>query len=194
MRQLIYSLPIFAFLTSTAAAEEAVAIKIAYPKEGQRAKVTVEDKTTTKSAFTIKGNLQSKEDVKTKSLVYIDVVIENAKNAKRTTKLKRTYEKAVIGTDGKLKSIPIEGKTVLIEKKGDKYSFTVDGKAVEGDALKLLEDEFNKPDQDVRDAMLPKKPIKPGETWKIDPEELVRALGKEGATFAKDKVVPAGRW
>jgi hypothetical protein len=98
----------------------------------------------------------------------------------------------VIGADGNTKKLPIEGKTVLIEKKGDKYSFTVDGKAVEGDSLKLLDEEFNKPDQDVRDAMLPKKPIKPGETWKIDPEELIRALGKDGATFAKDKVSAGG--
>src|SRR5262245_2677591 len=126
---------------------DAVDIKIAYPKTGQRVKVTVEEKAATKTSFTIGGNTQSKDEVKTKSLVYIDDVIENPKNEKRPGKLKRTYEKAVVGVDGKSNSLPVEGKTVVIEKSGDKYSFTVDGQGVAGEALKLLEDEFNKSDQ-----------------------------------------------
>jgi hypothetical protein len=163
-------------LVATAAGQEAVEIKIAYPKAGERVKVTAEEKNETKTVATIKGTEQAKTEVKTKSLVYVDEVIETA-GAKRPTKLKRTYEKAVVGSDGKNATLPVEGKTVLIEKTGDKYGFTADGKAVEGDALRILEAEFNKPGtkEDPRDLMLPKGAVKPGEGWKIDTD----ALGKE---------------
>ncbi len=155
--------------------------------------MTIEDKTTTKTTFTVGGNEQSKDEVKTKSLVYIDEIIENPKNEKKATKLKRTYEKAVLGKGGNTTKLPVEGKTVSIEKKDGKYSFAVDGQALTGDALKLLEDEFNKPDQkDTREVMFPKMPVKPGDTWKIDSAEIVKAIGSSGPVFEKEKVAASG--
>jgi hypothetical protein len=195
MRRFGFGFALAAVFAVSAAAQDkdAVTIKIAYPQAGQRAKVTVEEKTTTKTVINIQGMLQTQEEVKSKSLVYTDDVIDNPKNEKRAAKLKRTYEKAVIGTGKDTKKLPIEGKTVLIEKKGDKYSFTIDGKAVEGDSLKLLEEEFNRPKKgDVRDVMFPKTPVKPGDTWKIPPDELVKELGEEGLVLDKNKVTAGG--
>ena len=195
MRRFGFGLALVGLFAVAAAAQDkdAVTIKVSYPQAGQRAKVTVEDKTTTKTTFTVGGNAQAKDDVKTKSLVYVDEIIENPKNEKKATKLKRTYEKAVLGKDGKDTQLPIEGKTVAIEKKDGKYSFTVDGAAVTGESLKLLEDEFNKPDQkDTREVMFPKAPVKPGDTWKIEPAELIKAIGSGGPTFDKDKVTASG--
>lgn len=194
MRRLAFCFPLSALLAFSAAAQDAVTIKLAFPKEGQRAKISVEEKSTTKSVFTVGGMPMSKEEVKTKSLKYIDEIIENPKNSRRATKLKRTYEKAVVGIDGESKTLPIEGKTVLIEKTGGKYAFTIDGAAVAGDSLKLLQDEFNKPDDnDVRDVMFPKTPIKPGETWKIEPAVIIKAIGQDGPAFDKDKISAGGK-
>jgi hypothetical protein len=185
---------LLALLTLTAGAQEAITIKIAAPKPGDRSKVTIEDKTVTRTAFKVGEKVETKDEVKTKSLVYIDDIIENPMSAKRATKLKRTFEKAVVAKDGKKLNLPVEAKTVLIEKKGDKYFFSIDGKAVTGDALRILEDEFNRAGTgEVRDIMFPKKPVQPGEPWKVDAKELVKALGEQGPTFAEGGISADGR-
>lgn len=177
----------------SAVAQEAVPIKIAHPRAGERARVTIDEKMTTKSVYTIQGMAQNKDEVTTKSFIYTDEVIENTKNTKRATKLKRTYEKAVLGKDDSTKPLSVEGKTVLIEKKGNKYSFTVDGQAIDADAIKLLQDEFDKPDgKDVRDIMFPMKSVKPGESWKIDAADMIKAIGETGPIFDKDKLTATG--
>ena len=149
---------------------------------------------TTKTTYTIKGVSQNKDDVTTKSLIYTDEVIENPKNARRASKLKRTYEKAMLGKNGKTSPLSVEGKTVLIEKMGEKYSFTVDGQAVEADTLKLLQDEFDRPaGRDVRDAMFPTKAVKPGESWKIAAADMVKAFGDSGPILDQDRLAASGK-
>src|SRR3954469_15538992 len=88
-------------LVASAAGQEAVEIKVAYPKAGERVKVTAEEKNETKTVARVNGMEKAKTEVKTKSQVYTDEVIEVAAGAKKPTKLKRTYEKAVVGSDGK---------------------------------------------------------------------------------------------
>ena len=128
-----------------------------------------------------------------KSLVYIDEIIENPKNAKRATKLNRTYEKAVQTIDGNGKKLSVEGKTVLIEKKGEKYTFTIGGKPVAEDVRRMLSDEFDRTEgKDVRDVMFPRMAVKPGESWKIDGDEMAKAIGDKGPIFARDKVTATG--
>jgi len=189
-----FSITLAGLISLTSPAQDAVSIKIASPRAGERARITVEEKTTTKSVFTIQGRPMGKEEVKTKSLVYVDEILENTKNAKRATKLTRTYEKAELGTDGNSRKLPVEGKTVRIEKRGEKYTFIVEGQPVEGDILRLLQEEFDKEEgKDVRDVMFPKKPVKPGETWKIDGGEIIKAIGEKGPTFAEDKVIASGK-
>ena len=193
MPRFTLAFPLLALLSLTAGAQEAITIKIAAPRPGDRSKVTLEDKTVTKTVFTVGGNEQSKDEVKTRSLVYVDEIIENPMNTKRPTKLKRTFEKAVIAKDGQKLNLPVEGKSVLIDKKGEKYSFTVDGKGVTGDTLRILEDEFNRSGRgEVRDIMFPKKPVKPGESWQVDGKELAKTMGEQGPTFAEGAIRAQG--
>lgn len=195
MLRLGFSFLVFTLFFASALAQDkdAVTIKIASPQAGQRVKVTIDEKTNTKTVFTVAGKEQAKDEVKTKSLIYIDDVIENPKNERKANKLKRTFEKALLSKDGTEKTLPVEGKTVLIEKNDGKYSFKLDGPELDGESLKLLEDEFNKPDQkDSRDVMFPKKAVKPGETWKIDSDEILKAIGTGGPTFDKNKVAASG--
>ncbi len=195
MRQFGFVVMLVGSLTASVAAQEAVTIKVARPKAGDRIKVAAEEKTVTKSAIVIMGMEQSKDVQTTKSFAYTDDVIEIPADARRPTKLKRTYEKAQIGTDGNSKTLSIEGKTVLIEKTDGKYSFTVDGEAVTGEAAKLLDDEFSKTRKSDPDAvMLPTKPVKPGDTWKIDPTTLADSLAEgNGPRIDPAKVTATGK-
>ena len=171
---------VVAAVALSAAGQDAVEIKIAYPKTGERVKVTVEEKATTKMVATAMGLEQKKDETKTKSFVYTDEVLDNPGAAKRPAKVKRTYEKAVTGSDGKTATLPLEGKTVLIEKKGDKYTFTADDKAVEGESLKVLDAEFNKSEKESdREVMFPASPVKPGDSWKIDSTKMAKELSKD---------------
>jgi hypothetical protein len=194
MRRSVLALFLFTLLAHAGAAQEAVEIKFARPVAGSRTKVTVEEKTVTKSVYTVNGMTQGKDEVKSKLFVYVDDIIETSKDFRRPTKSKRTYEKAVIGGDGKDKKLGIEGKTVLIEQMGEKYSFTVDGKPVDDDSLKILSEEFDRPEgHEVRNHMLPKQAIKVGEAWTVDSAELAKSIGERGLVFAKDKLSAGGK-
>jgi hypothetical protein len=188
MTRTFIGLLMLGLLALSASAEDAITFKTAIPKKGDKVKTTIEEKTNSTTSFTVMGTEQKKDEIKTKSLIYIEEVLENTGNSKTANKLKRTYEKAVLGKDGKPTTLSVEGKTVLIEKKGDKYIFTQDGEAVQGEALKLLEDQFNKKDR-IDDAafIFPKKPVKPGESWDVDSSDLVKALGETGMVMDKEK-------
>lgn len=195
MRLFAMAAAVASLVGASAAGQDAVEIKVVYPKAGERVKVTVEEKAVTKIVASAMGQEQTQNQVKTKSLVYTDEVIENPGDSKRPTKLKRSYEKAVVSADEKKKAaaLPIEGKTVLIEKTGAKYGFSVDGKALEGESLALLDSEFNKPESGSRELMFPGKPVKPGETWKIDPDKLAKDLRDKDFDLDAAKMVATGK-
>jgi hypothetical protein len=181
------------FLGVTALAQDAVEIKIAKPKAGERVKQTREETSDSKFTITVGGNEMAKNEKKSKSLVYVEEVEAVEAGGDRATKLKRTYEKAQLTSDGNTDKLDIEGKTVLIEKKGDKFQFTIDGKDVDADSRKLLDAEFNKEDKsDPRDVMFPKKAVKPGDSWKIDGGSLAKSLAKD-LVLDKDKLEATGK-
>ena len=65
---------------------------------------------------------------------------------------------------------------------------------VEGDAGKLLDGEFNKSEKESpRELLLPNKPVKPGDTWKIDAEKLVKSMGDQDYKIDKSKVEATGK-
>src|SRR5262245_24757014 len=166
----------------------------AYAQPGQRVKVTLDEKGNQKTVFAIAGAGKGMDEARGKALVYVDETLETPKNEARPTRLKRTYEKAQLTTAGKTNTLDVEGKTVLIEKAGDKYTFTVGGKPVSAEAEKLLGDEFNRVDmKDPVEAMSPKTPVKPGDTWKIDVTDLRKMMGSAAPEFDKDKVTATGK-
>src|SRR5262245_45733450 len=71
MRRFGFGFALVGLFAVAAAAQDkdAIEIKIASPKAGQKARVTVEEKTVTKTTFTVGGKTESKDEVKTKSLV-----------------------------------------------------------------------------------------------------------------------------
>jgi hypothetical protein len=174
-----------------AADDEAIELKNYLPKVGDRTRVTDEERTTTRSIFTVGEKREDKVERHTKLVVYVSEVLAVKKGEKKGTKIKRVYEKAEDVKDTATK-LPLHGKTVVIEKKGDKYTFAYDdGKAVDGEAREQLDKEFNKKDEATLDDLIPKRPLKPGETWKMDTDKLIKAFAKEDA-FAVDKKGASG--
>jgi hypothetical protein len=175
------------------AADEAIELKHYPPKVGDRTRVTDEERTTTRSIITVGEKREDKVERHTKQVVYVSEVLAVKKGEKKGTKIKRVYEKAEDVKDDTATKLPLHGKTVVIEKKGDKYTFTFDdGKAVDGEPREELDKEFNKKDEDAIDDFIPKRPLKPGETWKMDADKLVKALTKEKDAFTVDKKGASG--
>src|SRR5262249_33209296 len=104
-------------------------------------------------------------------------------------KLTRKYTKAQALEEGKVVKLPYEGKTVVIEKMGDKFRFTIDGgEELTGKDAERLDKEFNAKDKsglgkkgkDFEKMLLPKGKVAVGESWKIDAAPLLDEIKKSG--------------
>jgi len=175
------------------AADDAITIKIKKSGPGDVSDTTKVEKLTNKITITVGGSDEVKEESVSSTLVYRDEVIERPADAKRATKLKRTYKTAEVVKDNKPVDLGLEGKTVLIEKKGDKYEFTVDGNEVSAAAAELLTKEFAKEKHLTDDVLFPKGPVKVGETWKIDATKVAKELGEGGMVIDADKSSATGK-
>jgi hypothetical protein len=180
--------------------DKAYTIKIKRSAQGSTARVQDDEQTTQTVKVTDLNNNLLKEQVekKAKDYVYVETTLER-QGKQKATKLKRKYEKAVVTRDGKTTTLPYQGKTVLIEKKGGKYEFRVEGdEELTGAAAEELNKEFNKKgklnDEMLEKLLLPGKAVKVGETWKVDAGQIEKALG-EGAEmeFTPGKTKATGK-
>jgi len=185
MRQFLALLAAGLFAAGGAfAADDAITIKVKQPGPGDVVKETKTDKAFNKATATVMGTDQTQEETVSTKFVYIDEVLERPAGAKQPTKLKRTYETATLTKDGKEQDVGLAGKTVLIEKKGDKYSMTIDGKEVSGPAAEILGKEFGKEKGFSEEDLIPKDPVKVGGTWKVDVAKVGKELAASGELTA----------
>jgi hypothetical protein len=187
-------LAVVTLATISSVAEEAVTIKDFIPKPGQRVKTTVDEKAIHKQTATLKEFPPNiKEEVKTKSLVFIDEVLENSGDRNKPSKLRRTFEKAVQGKDGKDTKMAVDGKTIVIEKKDDKYVFAENGKELTGEARTLLEREFNKKALISKEGLQITYPAKVGDSTKIEKMAEVFKDFDDGGIWIHDKTKSTGK-
>jgi hypothetical protein len=183
--------------------DDAFTIKI--KKSGKGAVTQQKKEETEDSHVKVEGPdgraLSDEKKSKTTIEEYKETILEKEKG-KRASKIRREYIKATVKIDGKEKPLPYDGKTLLIEKKDGKYHFTIEGgKELEGKDVESLDRSFNKPGGDsegdeLEKALLPKKPVAVNETWKIDSEELLKALAKDSQhplPVDKSKVAGQGK-
>ncbi len=104
--------------------------------------------------------------------VYTETVLEKGK--KKATKLKRVYTKMT--KSGKPASY--QGQTILFELKGSKYEASVegDGEVPQKDLKELVKSMNLDLDFDMNKAMVPKKPVKVGESWNPDKAVVLKGL------------------
>jgi hypothetical protein len=124
-------------------------------------------------------------------LVYQETVLERAEG-RLPTRLRRTYQQGQLVIADKKETLPFEGKPVLIDKKDGKYIIQIEGGAVlTGKDAQFLDSEFNSNKLDylqMRRILLPTKPVQVNETWRIDPDPLIKDLTEgDGSTLIVDR-------
>jgi hypothetical protein len=172
----LWAVAVLAAVGGGVPAEDAVTIKLKKPAKGETVKDTKSEDLDVSQA--VNGKVLVSQEVKSSS-TYTDEVLEAGEKGK-PTKLKRTYESMTVSVGGKKPDLGLDGKTVLIEKGKEKYTFSIDGKEVSAEAAKLLDKEFNKQDgEEPEELMLPKKAVKPGDTWDVDVKAVEKMFGED---------------
>jgi hypothetical protein len=188
---------VWALTAARGPAQEKYTLKFREPVEGDIVTVTkVNTEKTTSKVTDDKGNvLKDGSELKGENLSYTTTILKKAAGEEKPTSLRRTYAKYDEVKDGKTTSHDLAGKTVLIEKKGDKYTFRYDGgDEVTGPAAAKLDKEFNKPDPNSEKDFLPAKAVAVGESWVIPTDKFKQRLGpQEAKLFDLDKLKATGR-
>ncbi len=119
--------------------------------------------------------------------IYTETTLGKTDNV--TTKWKRAYEKATKTGNGKTAARSFEGKTIVFERKDGKVVVSAEGDAkIDPKDLEELQKKEAKSDQEQIEALLPKKAVKVGEKWTVDPKQIAKALDSgEAQPFNLDK-------
>jgi hypothetical protein len=188
-------------LPLAAEAQESYTIVV---KKGAKGSVTQEQRTDTDTSATKfadkAGGLLKEETTKVvQTQVFQQTILEQPEGKKKPTKLKRVYEKAVVAVNNESQVLPYQGKTVLIENKGGKFSFRYEGGGeITGDDAKWLQKEFkdqdgNKDEPELDDLLFPKQAVKVGEPWNIPMAEFVKKFGEENLDLFAEKCKGTGK-
>lgn len=172
-------------LTASASAQEKYTIKVRKDVKGDVVKIAETESEKGMMKITFNGMTMPKDESKSITAEYTEKIIDK-ETGKRATKLERTYTKAEMAKEGAKITPSFVGKTVLIERTGATYKFSVDNKEVTGDDAKFLVEEFKEKkkdsDGDVEDVLLPKEAIAVKGTWKPDVATLVKEFTKSDDT------------
>lgn len=158
---------------SATAADEAITVRLKKPAAGESVRDIKTEEIDVNQ--TVDGKARPTLQVRTKA-EYTDKAVEGDGKGK-PTKLERAYKTMEVSAGEKLDT-GLNGKTVLIQKGKEKYTFTVDGKDAPAAGAKILDSEFNTKD-DPEQLMLPTKPVKVGDTWDVPVKAVDKLLGQE---------------
>jgi hypothetical protein len=186
MRRILSLAALAALLTAPVqAGEEKYTIKVKKATKGQVEQVSKDEQSKEQIKISDNNNnvLKEMDEMKGHAYVYKQTTLE-VKGDEKPTKLKRKYDKARSMSGGEMHKLAYEGKTVLIEKKGEKYTFKVEGgEELTGDDAKELDKEFNKKgelnESELEKLVLPPGPVKLNESWKVDPKVIAKLLQEE---------------
>ncbi len=171
-----------ALFVAAASAQEAFTIKLKERGEGESALITKSEAGSFSVTFVdAKGKTLTQNEKSSDIKEYIETVLKRA-GAKLPTKLEREYIKAQSSKGNTVLDWPVIGKTIVIEKKNDQYTFGLKtGETLAAPVAEALAKEFSrKSDMDTafEKLMLPKSAVKPGDIWKLDMEPIVKDLAK----------------
>jgi hypothetical protein len=178
-------------LMTAKADQDTVTLKAYKLKDGNRIKISRTEKSKGSATVVLAGKTQTKEESGTKNIVYVDEIITAGAGDGRPVKLKRTYEKYDVTRSGKDEAGgPPLNTPILIEKKGEKYQFTINNEPVKLSLAVQLAAEFDQTGPRLEVALLPGKAVKAGETWKVDGAKIASWFGPAGkAVVDADKSV-----
>ena len=184
---------------SASAADETYTIKLYKSKKGEKADHEKNEESKNNVVINVMGQTMKQEMTGSKKEAYTEEILErkDGDKDKKATKLTRTYTVAEKTEKGETTKAVYTGETVLIEKKGDKYEFTMKGKMLKEDEAPDLFKSFNKSDDEPQNEdFLPKDPVKVGESWKVPAdktEKMFKALGEEKMKIDAKKSTVGGK-
>lgn len=190
MRPFAVTAALVAALTLSAAADDAVEIKPPALKAGDKFKVTKHDKSKTAETLEAGGKKTGKDKNETRLSVYTDEVLTAGGPGEKPAKLVRVYEKHE-ATGGKEGPAPPLKTPITIAKKGDKFEFTADKPL--GEFTTVLDREFNRTNDVSVQDFLPGKPVKAGDSWKIDAVKFAKSLAQDKLTVDAAKSAVTGK-
>jgi hypothetical protein len=171
--------------SAAAPAQDAITIKLKRSEQGSVTLVNKSETTTSKvKVEDAQGNaIVDKVENKVVHAAYTETILERD-GIKPPTKLERAYTKCQVKDGDETEDLGLAGKTVVIEKKDDKYTFAFKGGGeVTGAAATLLSKELSnkrETNADLEKLLLPKGAVKAGGTWKLDMEPILNDLFKKG--------------
>lgn len=177
--------------------QDTYTIKLKTPGKGDVARVTDTATATTewKAYSPSEGDVEEGKASNGGTMVYTESIFETGADM-RPIRLRRQYEKAEKTNGDKVEKLAFDGKAVLIEKKGERYRFQLEGGGeLTGDAAKPLDD-FNdrKPGSWENDRLLmPGKPVKLNETWTVNAVEFAKTLTFGGLVLDVAKASGTGK-
>lgn len=179
------------FLTGVGLAQEKHTIKPRHDAKGDRSDIVREEKVE-ENLRVVGGDgkeLQKKSQTILLTASFTEEIVAKEAN-QRPSEVKRTYGKAEIKIGDRAEPFAYSEKTVLIQKMGDAFKFTIDGKALEGRDAGTLTKDFDpkRPSEEDSEKMfLPGKPVAEGESWTVDAKNVLETTsGKEAANKAFD--------
>jgi hypothetical protein len=165
-------------------AQDAYTIKLKESATGDR--IRVEKQATEKTKMKLEDaqgtSVRDNEEMKSERYTYEDSILKKKPGERRPTRLRRHYDLAETKTGADTQTLPYQGKSVLIEKRGDTYHFQIEGGAeLQGKDAEALNKEFNKPkgELDFNKILVPNKPVHVNESWNLDADALVKDLQKD---------------
>ncbi|MCI0457630.1 MAG: hypothetical protein L0Z62_11720 [Gemmataceae bacterium] len=185
MRKACWLAALAVALSPLAAVAQEYAIKIKRPGLGDKTRSQVTDNFQMEFKILDKdGNVvMEAQETKKHKFVFREVGLERAAAGEDLVRVKRHYEHAERHVKENRETLPYQGKTVLIEKKDDRFQFKIeDGETLEGKDAEELNEEFNKGDfrKLTTEHFLPRKAVKLNETWKYDVAPLAKAFTSDG--------------
>lgn len=200
MRRIGLCLWVGVVLVANAHAQEKYTIKPRNDQQGDKTTIVREEKAD--ESIRLLGpdgkEVQKKAQTSILSTSFREEILEKAAG-QRATKLIRAYDKAELKIGDKSEDLAYKGKTVLIEKSGEGFKFSIDGKTLEGRDQGTLPKDFDpkRPSEEESEKLfLPNQPVAVGETWQIDAKALLTRMagGKEEAqkNFDLDKAKASG--
>ena len=198
-RSIIASLLAIALLAGPPAfaADDAYTLKLYKGKKGDKTENEKTEDSKNNVVINVAG-MEMKLDISNgKKEIYTEEILEKKDGDKKATKLTRAYTTAEKTEKGETTKSAYAGETVLIEKKGDKYEFSIKGKALKEDEAPDLFKSFNKKeDEPDNEDFLPTGAVKVGETWKVaaeKTEKMFKTLGDEKMKFDTKKSTIGGK-
>lgn len=168
---------------ASSAADETYALKLYKSKKGDKIAHEATESGTTVVALTIMGTTNKEEIKSTKKEAYIEEILERKEGAPKPTKLTRKYSAAEKTEKDKTTKFVYAEQTLVIEKKGEKYEFSIKGKPVAEDDIKEVARNFNTKGYNPQtEDFLPSEPVKVGASWTIPAEKsekMFKSLGDE---------------